>query len=276
MPAKPPASPITTRQSPPAADADLVIVSGGAVESARLLLNTKHRLFPAGLGNRSDWVGRNLQGHSYSGAAGLFDYDTFDDIGPGASIAICDYNHGNPGLAGGGMLANEFIRLPIHYATSAAVGAALGHRAEGIHPPVLQADRDHLRTGAGDAGLRLARAGGPESEGRLGHSGGAPFGRRIRTRSRSASFWRRRPRRGSRKPAPCGPGSARRGRDSAADSIRPAPAAWATIPRLPSSTAIASCTTSITLRDRRQRARHQRRVQSRPHHPGECLSRVVD
>jgi len=98
--------------------ADLVIVSGGAVESARLLLNTKHRLFPAGLGNRSDWVGRNLQGHSYSGAAGLFDYDTFDDIGPGASIAICDYNHGNPGLAGGGMLANEFIRLPIHYATS--------------------------------------------------------------------------------------------------------------------------------------------------------------
>jgi choline dehydrogenase-like flavoprotein len=98
--------------------ADLVIVSAGAVESARLLLNTKHRLFPNGLGNRSDWVGRNLQGHSYSGANGLFESETFDDIGPGASIAICDYNHGNPGLAGGGMLANEFIRLPIHYATS--------------------------------------------------------------------------------------------------------------------------------------------------------------
>ena len=30
--------------------ADLVIVCGGAVESARLLLNTKHRLFPNGLG----------------------------------------------------------------------------------------------------------------------------------------------------------------------------------------------------------------------------------
>ena len=98
--------------------ADLVIVSAGAVESARLLLNTRHRLFPTGLGNRSDWVGRNLQGHSYSGANGLFDFDTFDDIGPGASIAICDYSHGNPGLAGGGMLANEFIRLPIHYVTS--------------------------------------------------------------------------------------------------------------------------------------------------------------
>ena len=95
--------------------ADLVIVCGGAVESARLLLNTRHRLFPDGLGNRYGWVGRNLQGHSYAGATGLFDFDTYDDIGPGASIAISDYNHGNPGLAGGAMLANEFIRLPYQF-----------------------------------------------------------------------------------------------------------------------------------------------------------------
>jgi choline dehydrogenase-like flavoprotein len=95
--------------------ADLVIVSGGAIESARLLLNTKHKLFPNGLGNRYDWVGRNLQSHSYAGATGLFDYDTYDDLGPGASIALCDYSHGNPGLAGGAMLANEFIRLPYQF-----------------------------------------------------------------------------------------------------------------------------------------------------------------
>jgi len=95
--------------------ADLVIVSGGAIESARLLLNSKHRLFPNGLGNRNGWVGRNLQSHSYSGANGLFDFETYDDLGPGASIAICDYNHGNPGLAGGALLANEFIRLPYQF-----------------------------------------------------------------------------------------------------------------------------------------------------------------
>jgi choline dehydrogenase-like flavoprotein len=95
--------------------ADLVIVSGGAIESARLLLNSPGRLFPNGLGNRSDWVGRNLQGHTYSGAMGLFDFDTYDDVGPGAQIAICDYNHGNPGLVGGAMLANEFIRLPYQF-----------------------------------------------------------------------------------------------------------------------------------------------------------------
>ncbi len=95
--------------------ADLVIVSGGAIESARLLLNSKSKLFPNGLGNRNDWVGRNLHSHTYTGAVGLFDFDTYDDVGPGAGIAVCDYNHGNPGLAGGAMLANEFIRLPYQF-----------------------------------------------------------------------------------------------------------------------------------------------------------------
>ncbi len=95
--------------------ADLVVVSGAAIESARLLLNSKSRLFPNGLGNNNDWVGRNLQGHSYSGAMGLTDVDVFDDLGPGASIAISDYNHGNAGYVGGGVLCNEFIRLPIQF-----------------------------------------------------------------------------------------------------------------------------------------------------------------
>ena len=94
---------------------DIVVVSCGANESARLLLNSKSSLFPNGLGNRYDWVGRNLQGHAYTGACGLFDFEVYDDIGPGASIAICDFNHGNPGLVSGGMLANEFIRLPIEF-----------------------------------------------------------------------------------------------------------------------------------------------------------------
>ncbi|MCC6861839.1 MAG: GMC family oxidoreductase [Bryobacterales bacterium] len=95
--------------------ADLVVVSCAAIESARLLLNSRSRLFPKGLGNRHDWVGRNLQGHTYPRAAGLFDFELYDDQGPGAGIAVCDYNHGNPGLAGGGMLANEFIRLPYQF-----------------------------------------------------------------------------------------------------------------------------------------------------------------
>jgi len=96
--------------------ADLVVVAAAAIESARLLLNSKSAMHPNGLGNRYDWVGRNLQGHSYPGATGLFAEEVYDDVGPGAGIAICDFNHGNPGLKGGGMLANEFIRLPYLYA----------------------------------------------------------------------------------------------------------------------------------------------------------------
>ena len=93
--------------------ADIVIISSAAIESARLLL-IRSRLFSNGLGNRYDQVGRNLQGHHYTGAIGYFDFETYDDVGPGASIAVMDYNHGTPSLCGGGMLANEFIRLPIH------------------------------------------------------------------------------------------------------------------------------------------------------------------
>ena len=95
--------------------ADLVVVSGAAIESARLLLNSKTSLFPKGIGNRYDWVGRNLQGHTYTGASASSRSRTYDDLGPGASIAISDYNHGNPGLRGGAMLCNEFIRLPIQF-----------------------------------------------------------------------------------------------------------------------------------------------------------------
>ena len=111
--------------------ADMVIVSGCATESARLLLNSKSRLFPDGLGNRHNQVGRNLQGHHYTGAIGYFDFDTYDDVGPGASIAVSDYNHGTPGLCGGGMLANEFLRLPIQLVDRVPASAprwGLGHK----------------------------------------------------------------------------------------------------------------------------------------------------
>lgn len=102
--------------------ADLVVVCGSANESARLLLNSKSRLFPNGIGNRFDWVGRNLQGHAYTGAIGLFDFDVYDDLGPGAGIATCDFNHNNHGLIGGGLLANEFIRLPYQFLNWRAPG----------------------------------------------------------------------------------------------------------------------------------------------------------
>lgn len=109
--------------------ADLVVVAASATETARLLLNSKSRLFPDGLGNRSDRVGRNLQGHGYTGAVGLFEDEVYDDVGAGACIAVCDFNHGNDGLVGGGLLANEFIRLPYLFTGVRPPGAARWGRA---------------------------------------------------------------------------------------------------------------------------------------------------
>lgn len=92
--------------------ADIVVIAGSAVETARLMLNSKSKLFPQGAGNNNDWVGRNLQGHAYTGAMGEFDRDMLDLAGPGACMAISDFNHNNPGGIIGGVLCNEFYVLP--------------------------------------------------------------------------------------------------------------------------------------------------------------------
>jgi choline dehydrogenase-like flavoprotein len=97
--------------------ADLVVISGAAIETARLLLNSKSKLHPNGAGNNNDWVGRNLQSHAYVNARGIFDYDILDLMGPGATMAICDFNHHNPGIVGGGLLANEFYLRPYDFST---------------------------------------------------------------------------------------------------------------------------------------------------------------
>jgi choline dehydrogenase-like flavoprotein len=89
-------------------------VAAGAIESARLLLNSLTDAEPEGLGNARDQVGRNLQAHVYAGAIGLFDDVVRDSTGPGPSVATNDFRHGNPGLVGGGMLANDFVPTPLN------------------------------------------------------------------------------------------------------------------------------------------------------------------
>jgi choline dehydrogenase-like flavoprotein len=88
------------------------VVAAGATETPRLLLNSAHDGEPDGLGNNLDQVGRYLQAHVYAGAVGLFDDEVVDLVGPGVSIATCDFRHGNDGFVGGGMLANEFVPTP--------------------------------------------------------------------------------------------------------------------------------------------------------------------
>ena len=90
-----------------------VVVACGAIETARLLLASRSRAHPDGIGNHHDQVGRHLQGHVMVSAFGLFDDPVVDMAGPGVSIATCDHNHGNPGIVGGGVISNELLKLPI-------------------------------------------------------------------------------------------------------------------------------------------------------------------
>src|SRR5262249_14322045 len=78
--------------------ARVVVVAAGAIESARLLLASRSSAHPDGVGNRLDQVGRHLQGHLYAGATAIAREDLHDDVGPGPSIATCEFNHGNPGV----------------------------------------------------------------------------------------------------------------------------------------------------------------------------------
>ncbi len=92
-----------------------VVVACGAIESARLLLISRTRQHPAGLGNANDQVGRNLQGHHYVGAIGVMAEPVQPGGGPGPRVSTCRWNHGNPGIIGGGMLADDFVKLPIAF-----------------------------------------------------------------------------------------------------------------------------------------------------------------
>jgi choline dehydrogenase-like flavoprotein len=93
--------------------ADRVVVSCGAIESARLLLASRSAREPSGIGNAHDQVGRHLQGHIYVSACGLMPEPVEDGRGPGLSIATSQFAHGNPDIIGGGLLADDFVLLPI-------------------------------------------------------------------------------------------------------------------------------------------------------------------
>jgi choline dehydrogenase-like flavoprotein len=97
-----------------------VVVAAGAIETARLLLASE-------VGTAHDQVGRYLQGHVYAGAVGVFDEPVQDCVGPGPSISTTDHRHHNDGILGGGILANEFVPIPIEaYAKLSAAGVVPG------------------------------------------------------------------------------------------------------------------------------------------------------
>jgi choline dehydrogenase-like flavoprotein len=107
-----------------------VVVAAGAIETARLLLVSD-------VGTAHDQVGRYLQGHVYAGAAGIFEEPVQDSVGPGPSISTTDFRHHIDGSLGGGILANEFVPIPVE--------AYLKLSAAGLVPAWGQAGADAMR-----------------------------------------------------------------------------------------------------------------------------------
>ena len=107
------------RRSARRATARVVVLSAGAIETARLLLASGHRSIRLASATGMARSAVNLQGHYYPTAFGLFDHDVYDPLGPGVTIATCEFNHGNAGIIGGGMLADDFIMLPVIFWSTA-------------------------------------------------------------------------------------------------------------------------------------------------------------
>ena len=206
-----------------------VVVAAGAIETARLLLVSD-------VGNAHDQVGRHLQGHVYAGAVGVFDEQVQDCAGPGPSISTTDFRHHNDGILGGGILANEFVPIPIEaYAKLSAAGIvpAWGEAGAEALRDGLHAHPARRRADPGGAVGRLPRHARARGHRRQRHARRAPARRRARA-ERPARGRVPGAARGGVAGAPAARGGPRRcgGRSPRAParaSTRPAPAAWAAI-----------------------------------------------
>jgi choline dehydrogenase-like flavoprotein len=97
-------------------EADVFILAGGAVESARLLLLSRSGRFPNGLANGSDLVGRNVTFHEYSAAVGVFDDPIYAWAGGGyvSASSFQFYEHDDSrGFASGGHVACAGVGIPL-------------------------------------------------------------------------------------------------------------------------------------------------------------------
>jgi choline dehydrogenase-like flavoprotein len=96
------------------ASSRVVLVAGGAIETARLLLLSATHHHRDGIGNHSGHLGRHLQSHTYPIALGILPVHVDNpNRDPAVNIATTQFNHGNPDVIGGGMMANDFVKTPV-------------------------------------------------------------------------------------------------------------------------------------------------------------------
>ncbi len=132
--------------------ADVVVVSAGAVESARLLL-------ASGIGN--DEMGRHLHDHRFVTMLSMVDEPVKRYVGPGHSVATLDHVHATTIPWGGGVLVDLMGLLPLTSAANPMPGVpgwGQGHKTWMRED--RPADVRRVRDGAGDPDADLPRDAG--------------------------------------------------------------------------------------------------------------------
>ena len=116
-------------------EADIFILSCGAIESARLLLLSRSARFPRGLANGSDLVGRNATFHEFSAAVGVFEDPIYAWAGGGyvAASSYQFYEHDEKrGHVGGCHIACAGVGIPLPINWSLPGRPAWGAQAKQI------------------------------------------------------------------------------------------------------------------------------------------------
>jgi choline dehydrogenase-like flavoprotein len=89
--------------------ARVIVVCASATETPRLLLNSR-------IGNEHDQVGRNIENDGGLFVYGLFDRPVTDQLGPGVSFAVDDFQFRHAGAGRlGGILSNYHTRPPLGF-----------------------------------------------------------------------------------------------------------------------------------------------------------------
>jgi len=123
--------------------ARVIVVCCSATETPRLLLNSKSRFFPRGIGNEHDQVGRNIENDGSLFVYGLFDRVVTDQVGPGVCFGVDDFQFrseaprapaggAEKSRLGAGILSNYHTRPPLGFIRRVRVPGDVPSFGEGL------------------------------------------------------------------------------------------------------------------------------------------------